>query len=306
MRRGGPLLALSLLLLACCDGDAPGDAGPPDDARLPADTAPYDTGPPPPTGPLRLATWNLETFPRAPETVAEVARVVEDERLDLVAVQEITDVAAFDALEAALPGWEAIATDDDRFLQVGLLLRRDRFVVDRTDVLFATDGYVFPRSVLSAQLTVRRPAGRTPIDFRVLVLHLKASIDEESRMRRQAAVNRLDILVRGQLGDDALEHDIVIAGDWNDGVTDPADENVFGAMLDAPETYRFLTEELEASGEVSFLPFPVFLDHVAVTTDALTTLGAPTTEVRHLERADADYRDTLSDHLPVVVEFPLP
>ncbi|MEC7522072.1 MAG: endonuclease/exonuclease/phosphatase family protein [Myxococcota bacterium] len=296
---------LALLLVACDGAPSPPDAAALDAGPGDAGLEPVDAGPPPPTGPIRLATWNLETFPRAPQTQAEVARVVEAERLDLVAVQEITDPAAFAALEARLPGWRAIATDDDRWLQVGLLVREARFEVERTDVLFGSEGYVFPRSVLSAQLTVRRPVDASPVDFRILVLHLKAEIDEESRMRREAAIRRLDNLVRGQLSDPALEHDIVIAGDWNDELGDPPDENVFGPMLDAPDVYRFLTRELERSGEVTFLPFPVFLDHVAMTADALASFGPPTTIVRHLERTDDDYRDTLSDHLPVIVELPL-
>ena len=294
------LIACALVgcaLAGCGVGAAP-DAG--TDARPELDARFVD----PPTGPLRVATWNLETFPRVPETGENVARLIESEQIDLLAVQEITDPAAFFALAALLPEHEAIVADDEgAIIRVGILYRATRLEVLRSDLLFLDDRYTFPRPVLAATIAVRGPGATTLFDFRFLVVHLKAEIDAESQARRAAAIVRLDRLVRGQLSDPTLEHDYVIAGDWNDDLTDPEVDNVFLPILGDPALYRFLTLPAEESGERTFLPFDAFLDHLLVTEGVLDAYGAVTTEVRHLEVGFDEYPILVSDHLPVVATF---
>lgn len=292
--------SLALAFVSACGGDATPDAGldaPPEvDARLPD----------PPTGPLRVATWNLETFPRVPETPENVARLIESEGIDLLGVQEITDPAAFVALAARLPEHEAIVADDpEADIRVGILYRTTRLEVLRSDLLFVGDRFVFPRPVLAATIAVRGPGASTLFDFRFLVLHLKAELDAQSQARRAAAISQLDRLVRGQLSDPTLEHDYVIAGDWNDDLTDPEVDNVFLPMLSDGSTYRFLTLAAEESGDRTFLPFDAFLDHIVITSGALDAYGAGTTEVRHLELGFDEYPILVSDHLPVVATFAL-
>jgi len=95
----------------------------------------------------------------------------------------------------------------------------------------------------------------------------------------------------------------MIAGDWNDDLTDPEEDNVFTAFLERPEQYRFLTNTAAEHGDYSYIPFKKLIDHVMVTTDSLGEYGDGSTEVLRPDQADPSYRYDVSDHRPVVSRF---
>ena len=292
----GRVLPCLLMLLACGGPDpaldaGAGDAGAPD-ASLP------------PQGPLRIATWNLEFFPRDPTTIERVATLIEAERLDMIAVQEISDPAPFFELAGRLRTHDAVvAQEGPAFLRVGLLVRRDRLEATAVDTLFLDDPNAFPRPVLSAALRVRPESGVPSFDFRVLVVHLKAGIGADDQARRGSALQTLDRYVQGELAAPEREHDIIILGDFNDSMIDVSPDNVFSPMFDRPDVYSLLTLPLEESGERTFLRFEAFLDHVVMTRDTLDEYGAGEVQVRHLELELPEYPFVVSDHLPVFVTF---
>ena len=296
--RSIPWLALALFaLLAGCRSSVGTDAGPSDGSLS-------DAAPTQPQGSLRIATWNIETFPRALDTVPAVARTIEAERLDVIAVQEITDTDAFFALAGELGTHDAlIAGGPSQFLRVGMLVRRDRVEATRVQTLFLPDGYSFPRPVLAANLSVRPGSGVDSFDLQVLVVHLKANIDAESQDRRASAMLELDQWITRQLADPDAEHDIVIAGDFNDSLIDEPADNVFSPFLDQPDVYSLPTLPLETAGGRTFLPFFAFFDHFVMTVDALDEFGSGSVEVRHLEEEQSEYREAVSDHLPVIATF---
>jgi hypothetical protein len=82
--------------------------------------------------------------------------------------------------------------------------------------------------------------------------------------------------------------------------------NVFLPLLEQPETFRFLTLEAAKAGEHSYLPFDSMIDHVLVTTDALTEYGAGQTDILELEQSISGYQANVSDHRPVLVDFAAP
>jgi endonuclease/exonuclease/phosphatase family metal-dependent hydrolase len=191
--------------------------------------------------------------------------------------------------------------DAGAFLRVGLLYKTSRIALSEIETMFHGDSYAFPRPPLKARVTA---LGAPPpgIDFVMVVLHLKAQLDAQSEARRRAACEALDVWVRAQRAAGA-EQDFVLAGDWNDELTDPPQYNVFQGFLDDPGTYAFLTWPAAQAGEASYLPFQSMIDHVLVTTDALDEVGAGTTEVLHLEASVPDYEATVSDHRPVLSRF---
>lgn len=242
-----------------------------------------------------LITWNLESFPLTASAPAQAVALLTELAPDVVALQEIADEDAFDDLVASLDGYAGVMNDDPgAYIRVGLLWRTDRVTVSDVETLFPDDWYAFPRPPLKAHVTID---GTTPVDFVTVVLHLKAQLDAESEARRRAGCEALDAWVRAEQSAGA-EQDYVLVGDLNDKVTDPPQWNVFGAFLDRPETYRFLTLPAADAGEHTYIPFESFIDHVIVTTDALDEIGTGQTEVLALENDIADYRD-LTDHRPV-------
>jgi endonuclease/exonuclease/phosphatase family metal-dependent hydrolase len=272
-------------------GGQPGDAG----GTGGTGGAPGSGGSAPTGNEASVVTYNLESYPLTPDAEAKAVSVIEDLRPDVIALQEIADADAFDALVAALPDYDGVLNDDPgAYLRVGLLWRTERVTVTDTETLFPTDWYAFPRPPLKAHVEID---AATPIDFTAVVLHLKAQLDAESEERRRVACQRLDEWVTAEL-EASDEQDIVLIGDLNDKVTDPPQWNVFGPFLDHPDRYAFLTLPAAEAGEHTYIPFESFIDHVVVTTDTLDEVGSGQTEVLALETEVPGYRD-LTDHRPV-------
>lgn len=294
------LLTLSTLMTWGCSTRArPND-------NLPVvtnDSGPRRLPPAPPAGGLRVATWNVERFPKHARTVSGIVDFVASQRIDLLGLQEIGNVAEFERLVDVLPDHTGyVSFGDDGFTRVGLI-HSNALVVTEIERLFGGDRNAFPRSPLKAKVEVLGDDGETVFDFTFIVVHLKAGGDEPSRIRRVRAIELLDDYCRDAI---ETEEDIVIVGDYNDEILDGEALNVFAPILDAPDRYRFLTREEEESRDFTFLPFPRVLDHVLVTTGALDEYGAGTTEIIHLEEENPNYERLVSDHLPVLTVFELP
>ena len=253
---------------------------------------------------LRIASWNIEQFPKHPESVEAARELIEREGFDLVGVQEIVDVPAFVELADSLPGYDfALNFDSRAFLQHAFLYRTSRVELSNVERIFPRDDDAFPRDPLVADVAVRDDDGALRFDFTLVVVHLKAGVGRDDRARRSAATVLLDEWVRQRASGDP---DVIVLGDFNDELTDAPTESVFGPFLIDTDTYRFLTLEAAFADEFSFIPFEALLDHVLVTTDVLDEYGAGTTTILPAETLVPDYLIRLSDHRPVVVDLRIP
>lgn len=296
MTRWCTLIAVLLVLGPSCDVTV----DPPDDAGIEGGDADVAAGP------LRVITWNLETFPVAANTVERVAELIEELDADLIGVQEIVDVSAFTDLVVALPEHDGIfANDPGSDMVVGLLFRDSRVRVIEETTLFPDNWYAFPRPPLMARIEILGAGASVEMEVTVLVVHLKARLDDASRERRLAACERLETWLSNHVSDGGGGEAIII-GDWNDELTDDAAWNVFSPFLDRPEQYAFLTMELAEAGGYTYIPFESFLDHILVTTETLDELGDGSTQILELEETVPNYEYTISDHRPVLAEFELP
>ncbi|MFK8001549.1 MAG: endonuclease/exonuclease/phosphatase family protein [Polyangiales bacterium] len=286
--------------------DAAADAS---DSGASIDATLVDAGPDtsdataPDAGPLpgfTVVTWNIENFPQATSTPRLVAEIIESERWDLIGVQEISDDAAFLALIDELEDYDGYVSFDDRaFQRNGILFRRDRVRVRNVQRLFERDGYAFPRDPLAADVTFLNEDGSVAFDFAFVVVHLKATLEEESRLRRLDAIEKLDAWARQVMADG--ENEVVIVGDYNDEASDPAGENVFGPMLG--DGYSILTQALDEDA-FSFIPFRALIDHVVITSETIQEYGMGTISIAENVRTGVlNYTDNVSDHLPVVARF---
>lgn len=253
--------------------------------------------------PLRVMTWNLETFPLTEETIDRTAAILEAHAPDIVALQEIQDPEDFERLVDEAPGYGGTLNyDPGAWAHVGLLWREESVDVSDEWTIFTGDWYAFPRPPLTATVRLLGDDEEELFDFVIVVLHLKAMRDRESFDRRRTACERLDEWIseesveRGEL-------DFVVLGDWNDELDDPPEWNVFGPLIDKSDEYLFLTSELEERGEFSYIPYESFLDHIMVTFDALQEYGEGQTVVLPLELHDPGYEEYVSDHRPVMSTF---
>jgi endonuclease/exonuclease/phosphatase family metal-dependent hydrolase len=301
-------LALVLLLLAMGGCKAGGGANDPDaaaddpslDAR--AYEPPRDdlVSPAGSDATIDIATWNIENFPATEATPRLVADLIASLDLDLVAVEEIADTAAFAELVARLPEHEGVLSShtygNGTYQKVGFIYRADLFELGEPTLLFTDQGFDFPRPPLAVEVALgdRR--------FTAVVVHLKAGVEAEDRERRAAALTAIEAYLR-TIEDGAGDPDVVVLGDFNQPIVSEVDDAVWAPIVGAPERYAVLTEALADDGEASYLPFGgKLIDHLVVT--AGFELGAADVVVPHLQDYPLDYTDTVSDHLPVVARFP--
>lgn len=320
--RFGRVLAATLALgLAGCplssDRDRP-------DAHD-VDAGPDGTGFPPPatdlTEPigtaatLDLGTWNMKNFPcgnspannvcraTAAETPALAADIIASLGLDLVAVEEIADEAAFDELVQRLPDHEGVlSTDtygDGTYQKLGFIYRASLLEASSPGDLFLGDEN-FPRPAFQVLFTWRGEGG--PIEFFAVAVHLKAGEELTDSQRRAGAIVRLESYARN-LVDGAGRDNIVVLGDFNDDLRLADGARNFSPFTNDPSRYTVRTKANSTAREVSFLPASALIDHIVTTAAFDAALGRGNAIIRRLDSDVAGFRDKMSDHLPVAISL---
>jgi endonuclease/exonuclease/phosphatase family metal-dependent hydrolase len=258
---------------------------------------------------FEIATWNLHNFPSDATSVERVAELLRRMDLDVVAVEEVADQAAFERLVDALPGFVAVLSPHQyspgEYQKIGFLVRSSEVQVRAFATHFDGDGYAFPRPSLEVDL-VAHPPGGSPRAFRAMGLHLKAGISEDDRLRRLDACRKLAARVDELLAAGPVSQ-VVLLGDFNDALDDPPSQNVFQAFLDEPERYVPLSAPPHVEGAFSYVPARAFIDHLIATASFLEGRAGPVRSlVVRLDQAALGYvyATSVSDHLPVVAILP--
>ncbi len=248
---------------------------------------------------LRVATWNVEHFPKTDVTEDAVVSVVEQLDIDVLGMQEIEARGPFEAVVEALEGWsgELGHAADTR---VGALFDGQRVTVTRTEHLFTSDSWSFPRPVLAVTLALRDHLHGAEVTF--VVVHLKAMNDGTSQSRREAGVAKLRDWIDARRAEGRTR--FVLLGDFND---DLRDNDVFGPLLASEANVTALTRPLEQRGDFSYVPFPRLIDHMFATDETADALARRWTQVLALEEDwNGDFVETVSDHRPVLTTFTYP
>jgi endonuclease/exonuclease/phosphatase family metal-dependent hydrolase len=296
-------LAFSLLLGAgACDLGT--DAVEPD-ATPSSDALPPPNGDlvPPVGSPttLDVACWNLEWFPRDPRSIALAADLITSLELDLIVVEEVASVVAWDELVARLPLHEGVLSTHrysaTEYQKIGFLYRADLMTIGEPELLFPGESYEFPRPPMKLHVE----AG--DLGFDAIGLHLKAGTAPDDAERRAAAMVTLERYVRRQI-DDGGEDELIILGDYNEVLTSAGGQAVLAPMLAAPERYRFRSAEVAAAGEASFIPSSKVIDHIVTTAGLEAEVGGARAVIPRLDAMMSRYESYVSDHLPVVLSIP--
>jgi endonuclease/exonuclease/phosphatase family metal-dependent hydrolase len=128
----------------------------------------------------------------------------------------------------------------------------------------------------------------------VIVVHLKAQVDERSESRRRRAITLLDAWLDEHRRN--VTENVVLLGDFNDTIDDPPADDVFVALRDG---YEFVTQPLADDGGYSYVPFRRLIDHIVVSDSASDVLPVEAVEPIRLDRTIPGYTSRVSDHLPV-------
>lgn len=275
-------------------------------------------------GRLRLGTWNLEFFggpasmrsftepgkerrevpPRDETDVQRIGQTLKELDVRVLAVQEIGGEEALAGLAAATgPNWRSLLGTSGGWND-GKAMQGIGFVWDseRVELLYAEELNAFPREQDGVPIFHRVPVTacfrdkRTGLDFRAVVVHLKAgrAADDKKKRRLEATILR-DWIVTLQSSKNE-DQDVVVLGDFNSTYGDDP-QVVFeesGALRYLPQT----------KPEPTILHFPEPIDQMAFSPRFLEVV--PHTFDAHGEMAAADrdgYRKTFSDHFLVTVDL---
>lgn len=310
-----PRLAVALFAaVAACGGNS---ADTPDGGAVDAEPIVADAAYPPPrddlvpsvgtASTLDVAAWNIENFPALPTTPEIMADLITSLDLDLISVEEIADVTAFDELVERLPNHDGVLSShtygDGTYQKIGFIYRTDLLDLSAASLLFSNDWYGFPRPALRATFTV--DDGVHPVvDFVAIALHLKAGSSTEDRDRRTQAMVELEEYVT-QLAGEGGEPEVLILGDFNEVLTSSAGLAVFEPWLEPAGDYTIQTMNLANSGAETFLPSGVILDHQITTSGFSDELSGASVVIPQLDSQYSSYEYAVSDHLPVVLRMPV-
>jgi endonuclease/exonuclease/phosphatase family metal-dependent hydrolase len=318
-RRAGLFVAPALLLLggcggevACCGPEVPEDPVV-DSIAIPAwgTAATFD-----------LATWNLNFFGSPSggpsdddKQLQRVREVISGSDADLWGVQEVSDGGDFATLASGLTGYSALLANDPSVTDGAAFYSDFNNTELKVGIVYKTAAV----EVLSARLILTdldfEFAGRPPLEIRVritisgdqqeavlVVLHAKASSDVPSWERRSAAATGLKAYLDETWPDEA----VFVIGDFNDDVDEsitPGQDTPYRSFIEDAQSWTFATATLTAAGENSILGFNTMIDHILGSNEAMAWYSAGSVDVYDVDELIPQYKNSVSDHLPVLAQF---
>lgn len=250
---------------------------------------------------LDVATWNLENFPMRSQTPELVAHIIASLDLDLLGVQEIGSIEAFEELLARLPYHDGFLSShtyiDGAYQKVGFIWRSDVLTASNLQLIYNGSFNAFPRPPLMGKFrTVENHSG--PDTFWAITVHLKAGTSNDERERRIEGVQKLNLYANDLLEAEDNAH-VMLLGDFNERLDTNAGDTVFAPFLNDAEHYSFLTAGLH-SGAFSYIWSSSLIDHMIVNTTFMNDNNTLEILIPRLDQELANYTDVISDHLPVV------
>lgn len=254
---------------------------------------------------FEVVTWNLRDYPLAdPGTSELLARIVPLMKVDVIAFQEIMDYYAFMELAAAIPYFDAYVSSDDSYRLAYLYDNRTVQVNDEYTI-YNNQSSPFPRAPYVLDLNYRNQ------NIFIINNHLKAYgddvIDEtnpnDEEYRRRLACQMLDQYITGNLPDKK----VIVLGDMNDQIAEPAEYNVFLSFLNKQDEYAFADMPIALNPTYNTVSYPRYvshIDHILLTNELFTPLQDPRSKCRVIKVEDwmggwTNYSNQLSDHRPL-------
>ena len=250
---------------------------------------------------VEVVTWNIENFPKmGRQTVDSVVNILRTLNADIYCLQEIGSESEFLQLAESLNGYEAIFSTATQYLNLAILYRSESILMRNQINILEDNTYEFAyRPPLQVGFTVMVDQ---PFDINLINVHLKCC--DNGYNRRLSSVQLLHeyLLQSTSLG---LVNTIV-AGDWNDDLSDPYSVNAFNTFIDDQENFRYVTWDLANSDSDlydSFPGYPSFIDHILISSDLFDE--AENSDVQTIRLGDyiSNYDELISDHRPVVWRF---
>jgi endonuclease/exonuclease/phosphatase family metal-dependent hydrolase len=264
---------------------------------------------------IRLATWNLEwfgAFGRSLEDIKVIASIVEEEKIDILNLQEITCECTLKTLAEEL--------EFDYFLSPQRVPQKLALIWNPKRIKTVR----FEQEAFKALERVAKHGmgydSRQPLvfsvkagefDFTLINVHLKSGPENERSVEiRNIQYDTINGWLQGELGREGSEKDIIVAGDFNSYTYGVSSER----LVNAGHVW-FATNNLPG-GDYSSIYYTDYdqeeptrrtslIDHIAIT-EALRNgefkLIRAITDW-DVKLGEEEYEMRVSDHLPVVAAF---
>lgn len=300
-----------------------------------------------------IATYNVEFFGTDVRDVSNVefgptndalqitnvTTVLQKLNLDVIAVEEVSDLPSFNQLVANLPGYAGILSSrysysfdpaDPNFppQQIGFIyntatvtkVSEEPLFVAQFDAARAGNNSIFPNyptgSGASFWSSGRLPFLTTftsniagnPQTYRVVVIHGKSAGTTADHNRRVYDNKVLYDYLNATYPTDK----IIILGDFNDqvvGSISSSPTSSYNVFVSDVANYTALTQTIsQAPGAGTFIGgnTPSFIDHILISNELNSSYISNSITVEDPRSYISSYATTTSDHLPVYARFSIP
>lgn len=259
---------------------------------------------------LEIATWNIENFPKnGTITIDYVSNIIEALDVDIIAIQEVDNIASFNTLVSNLSSYEGYL-ESVWFAGLAYIYKSDTIEINDIYEIYTTAEFwnYFPRSPMVMDLNYMGQ------QYIIINNHYKCCGDgnldltnnNDEETRRYFA----NVLLKEYVDTNFATDNVIILGDLNDILIDEPDHNVFQMFLD-DDFYLFADFNI-ASGEDSnwsFPSWPSHLDHILITNTLFDAFEADNSDIQtikideHLPGGWDEYDDNVSDHRPVALKL---
>ncbi|HAN41633.1 MAG TPA: hypothetical protein GX398_00395 [Candidatus Cloacimonetes bacterium] len=259
---------------------------------------------------FEVLTWNLRDFPlKNVQTLQELAAIIPQLKVDVLAFQEIQDTNAFYELARMLPDYEAYVSTATSLYRLAYLYNTRYVSVNDVYPIYTGQTNPFPRPPYVLDINWR--------DQNIILVnnHLKAYgdnyIDEDDpwdeERRRRLACEKLDYYISTNWDDKA----VVVLGDMNDQIAEPEEYNVFMVFISQPDKYQFTDMHIAQNPSYTNVSYPTMLshiDHILITDELFESYSLPNSKCETIRVEDVmgtwqNYYNLISDHRPVALRL---
>ncbi len=254
---------------------------------------------------LDVVSWNIEHFPKNGQvTVDYVVQIIEALDADVVAIQEMSSLGAFQMLIDALDGWEGYFASNP-YVSLVILYKTEVVNNPKFSIIYPDNDREFPREPLLCEMVFEEET------YIIINNHLKCcgdgyldnNDDWDEEKRRLDACNLLDEFIDENHPDDR----VIVLGDMNDILTDSQANNVFQIFTDDPDNYLFADMEIAEGSEEnwSYPSWPSHIDHILMTNELFEDFENTGSEIQtikldeYMDGGWNEYDNNISDHRPV-------
>lgn len=258
-----------------------------------------------------VMTWNIEWFPKSDITTIDyVTQIIKAMDVDLLAIQEVKEISAFEQLLDALDGYEGYL-ESSYFAGLAYIYKSSAIEINDIFEIYTSEPYwsPFPRSPMVIDFNFKGER------FFVFNNHYKCcgdgSLDQanpkDEESRRYTASN----LLKEYIDENLPKENAIVLGDLNDIITDLPENNVFQMFLDDEENYLFADLEI-ANGDKSQWSYPTWpshIDHMLITNELFDDFENDGSLIETIRLEDYliegwwEYDRNISDHRPLAMRL---